>query len=54
MAIGRTPFVFQSTERLLVENTVKLLNELSKDKTYSLDFEDELWYVYEVEDEEDI
>jgi len=52
--VERTPFVFESKDRQPVERTMIKLNELSKEKTYCIDFANGLWYVYEVEDEDDI
>lgn len=52
--IVREAFVFQSTEKKLVERTAERLNEIDKNNTYSIDKEDGMYYVFIVEDEDDI
>jgi len=52
--IVREPFVFQSDKKELVEQTVKKLNEIDKNNTYSIDKENGIYYVFVVEDEDDI
>lgn len=52
--VERHPFVLKSKERRLVEHTVKRLNELDKNNTYNIDKENGIYYVFRVEDEDDI
>lgn len=50
----RIPFVFESKEKSIVEKTVKRLNKIVTDRTFSIDFEDGIWFVFELEDEDEI
>jgi hypothetical protein len=52
--IVREPFVFESVNKEPVERTMERLNRVSTDKTYSIDCENNIWYVFEVTDEDEI
>lgn len=46
--------MFESTEKAPVQKTLEVLNETVRDKVYGIDFADNIWYIYEIEDEDDI
>lgn len=52
----RTSFVFESANRELVERTVSVLNASSDSRTFWVDYDttEEVWFVFEVTEEEDI
>lgn len=54
MAYQREAFVFESTNREDVYRTMERLNSSVTDRTYWIDNENELWFVFEVEDEDEI
>lgn len=54
--VMREPFVFESKNKALVERTKNRLNEICDDRTFDIDFDEKsgFWYVFEVEDEDEI
>lgn len=54
--LRREPFVFESKDKALVERTKNRLNELFDDRTFDIDFDEKsgVWYMFEVEDEDEI
>lgn len=52
--VVRKPFVFESKEKEPVKDTMERLNEVVTDRTFSIDCENGIWYLFEVEDVDEI